>query len=106
MHVDITQVIIGDKQKRLINDCPFKITKILTDNGAQFTYELLAEHLKPKDKTHPFDVMYKAHTVEHRLTKFKHPWTNGQVEIFNKTIKKFRGLNIVIEGELCGGATC
>ncbi|MBD3799055.1 MAG: transposase, partial [Epsilonproteobacteria bacterium] len=21
------------------------------------------------------------------LTKFKHPWTNGQVEIFNKTIK-------------------
>jgi hypothetical protein len=23
--------------KNLINDCPFKITKILTDNGAQFT---------------------------------------------------------------------
>ena len=57
--------------KRLVDDCPFKITKILTDNGAQFTYELLAEHLKPKDKTHPFDVVCKAHTIEHRLTKFK-----------------------------------
>jgi len=48
----------------------------------------LAEHLKPKDKVHPFDKVCKAHNIEHRLTKFKHPWTNGQVEIFNKTIKK------------------
>jgi transposase InsO family protein len=73
--------------KHLIEDCPFKITKILTDNGSQFTYELLSEHLKPKDKIHPFDNLCKAHNIEHRLTKFKHPWTNGQVEIFNKTIK-------------------
>lgn len=119
VHVDITQVVIEDKQKLylfvgidraskyvfvalyeemtvarsvefleyLIEDCPFKITRILTDNGAQFTYELLAEHLKPKEKVHPFDVTCKAHNIEHRLTKFKHPWTNGQVEIFNKTIK-------------------
>ncbi len=48
----------------------------------------MAEHLKPKDKVHPFDKGCKAHNIEHRLTKFKHPWTNGQVEIFNKTIKK------------------
>ncbi|ETZ06924.1 integrase core domain protein [Holospora obtusa F1] len=38
--------------KNLIAHCPFKITKILTDNGAQFTYELLAQHLRPKNKTH------------------------------------------------------
>src|ERR1700681_4844702 len=25
--------------------------------------------------------------IEHRLTKFKHPWTNGQVERMNRTIK-------------------
>ncbi|WP_156918998.1 hypothetical protein [Holospora obtusa] len=37
---------------RLIAHCPFKITKILTDNGAKFTYELLAQHLRPKNKTH------------------------------------------------------
>ena len=25
--------------------------------------------------------------IEHRLTKIKHPWTNGQVERMNRTIK-------------------
>ncbi|ETZ07591.1 integrase core domain protein [Holospora obtusa F1] len=34
--------------KNPIPHCPFKITKILTDNGAQFTYGLLALHLRPK----------------------------------------------------------
>lgn len=71
----------------LIAHCPFKITKILTDNGAQFTYELLAEHLKPKDKIHPFDELCALHGIEHRLTQFRHPWTNGQVEITNKLLK-------------------
>ena len=73
----------------LIQDFPFKIEKILTDNGSQFTYELLAEHLKPNDKTHPFDQICKIQNIEHRLIKFRHPWTNGQVEITNKIIKKF-----------------
>ena len=73
----------------LIEDFPFKIEKILTDNGAQFTYELLAEHLKPKDKIHPFDEICKLQKIEHRLIKFRHPWTNGQVEISNKIIKNY-----------------
>jgi transposase InsO family protein len=25
--------------------------------------------------------------IEHRLTKFRHPWTNGQVERMNRTLK-------------------
>ena len=75
--------------KNFIKDCPFIITKILTDNGAQFTYELLAEHLKPKNKIHPFDALCLERKIEHRLTKFKHPWTNGQVEITNKMLKKY-----------------
>ncbi len=28
------------------------------------------------------------HDIEHRLTKIKHPWTNGQVERMNRTIKE------------------
>ena len=75
--------------KNLIAHCPFKITKILTDNGPQFTYELLAEHLKPKNKTYPFDELCKEHCIEHRLTKFKHPWTNGQVEVTNRILKQY-----------------
>ena len=74
--------------KNFMADCPFKIHTILTDNGAQFTYALLAENLRPKNKTHPFDEVCGAEGIRHRLTKFKHPWTNGQVEAMNKTIKK------------------
>ncbi|WP_156918960.1 hypothetical protein [Holospora obtusa] len=61
--------------RNLIELYPFKITKILTDNGAQFTYALLAEHFRPKNKTHPFDVICKACKIEHRLTHFRHPLT-------------------------------
>uniref|UniRef100_UPI0034DF6E27 DDE-type integrase/transposase/recombinase n=1 Tax=Candidatus Thiodubiliella endoseptemdiera TaxID=2738886 RepID=UPI0034DF6E27 len=35
--------------RNLQKDCVFKITHILTDNGIQFTYNLLAKHLRPKD---------------------------------------------------------
>ena len=73
--------------RNTIQDFPFIITKILTDNGAQFTYALLLEHLRPKDKAHPFDQACIENNIEHRLTKFRHPWTNGQVEIMNKIIK-------------------
>lgn len=52
MTVDISTVFL----KNLIDNCPFKINKILTDNGSQFTYALLAEHLRPKNKLHLFDV--------------------------------------------------
>jgi transposase len=65
---------------------PYKIHTILTDNGLQFTYRSL-----PKDKqtikTHPFDKVCNDNNTEHRLTKFAHPWTNGQVEKMNHIIK-------------------
>jgi transposase InsO family protein len=73
--------------QNFLADYPVKIVKILTDNGAQFTYELLAKHLRPKNKIHPFDCICNANKIEHRLIKFRHPWTNGQVEIYNKLIK-------------------
>jgi transposase-like protein len=75
--------------QNLQKDCVFKITHILTDNGAQFTYNLLAKHLRPKDgRAHPFDQLCQALGIEHRTTQFRHPWTNGQVEITNKIIKE------------------
>jgi len=34
-----------------------------------------------------FDMICDANRIEHRLTKPNHPWTNGQVERMNRTIK-------------------
>lgn len=73
--------------KNFMQAIPYKVTRILTDNGPQFTYELLLPHCRPKNKTHPFDVVCQANGIEHRLTKFRHPWTNGQVERMNRTLK-------------------
>src|SRR5262249_21069275 len=38
--------------------------------------------------THMFDLCCQENGIEHRLTKIKHPWTNGQVERMNRTIKE------------------
>ena len=35
-----------------------------------------------------FDVRCRENGIEHRLTRIKHPWTNGQVERMNRTIKE------------------
>lgn len=34
-----------------------------------------------------FDMICEANGIEHRLTKPNHPWTNGQIERMNRTIK-------------------
>ncbi len=72
--------------RNLIKIVPYKIHRILTDNGVQFTYNLLDARLKPS-KTHVFDDICAANNIKHKTTKFRHPWTNGQVERMNRTIK-------------------
>lgn len=67
---------------------PFKIVKILTDNGIEFSYNLLVDAKKPKNgRVHPFAKVCTDHQIEHRTTLVKHPWTNGMVEAMNKKIK-------------------
>lgn len=73
--------------RKTIEHFPFKINTILTDNGAQFTYRLLAKSLRPKDRFHPFDKICEGAGIRHKLTQFMHPWTNGLVERMNRTIK-------------------
>ena len=38
-------------------------------------------------RAHAFEYACATNDVDHRLTKPKHPWTNGQVERMNRTIK-------------------
>jgi transposase InsO family protein len=37
-----------------------------------------------------FEMICKVNGIEHRLTKPNHPWTDGQVERMNRTIKEAR----------------
>ena len=37
---------------------------------------------------HPFNRVCHAHGIKHKLTKPYHPWTNGQAERMNLTLKE------------------
>jgi transposase InsO family protein len=73
----------------LIAAVPYRLHTVLTDNGIQF-----ADLPKNRDgwtaryRVHRFDQICRANGIEHRLTKPHHPWTNGQVERMNRTIKE------------------
>lgn len=66
---------------------PYKIHRILTDNGLQFTYRCLPKKNRPSLKRHPFTKKCMNMGTKHKLTHFFSPQTNGQVERMNKTIK-------------------
>lgn len=72
----------------LIEAVPYRIHTVLTDNGIQFTFPpRYADGPTARYITHMFDMRCRENGIEHRLTKVKHPWTNGQVERMNRTIK-------------------
>jgi transposase InsO family protein len=55
------------------------IKSVLTDNGTEFT-----THHASKD--HSFERLLTELKIQHRLTKVRHPWTNGACERLNRTI--------------------
>jgi transposase-like protein len=67
---------------------PYKLHSVLTDNGTPFTD-------KPNKRSgptaqyrlHVFDRVCAEHGIAHKLTKPYHPWTNGQAERMNRTVK-------------------
>ena len=73
----------------LIQAVPYRIHTVLTDNGIQFTFpRRYADGPTATYMTHMFAMRCRENNIEHRLTKVKHPWTNGQVERMNRTIKE------------------
>ena len=71
-------------RRRVLDKLPYKVQTVLTDNGVQFTPQ--PHQFLPGG--HSFDRICREYGVEHRLTKPAHPWTNGQVERMNRTIKE------------------
>jgi transposase InsO family protein len=72
----------------LVAAVPYRVEIVLTDNGIQFA-DLPKNRSGPTARLrgHPFDRACREHGIDHRLTKPHHPWTNGQVERMNRTIK-------------------
>jgi IS30 family transposase len=72
--------------QHMLEAVPYHVHTILTDNGIQF-----AEQPRNRNtiisRPMRFDMICEANGIEHRLTKPNHPWTNGQVERMNRTIK-------------------
>ena len=90
----------------LIEAVPYKIHTVLTDNGIQFTFPArYADGPTARYATHMFDIRCRENGIEHRLTKPNHPWTNGQVERMNRTLKKARCAAIITRPTISFGST-
>jgi len=97
LHERATRRTAASFLKALINIVPYTIHTVLTDNGIQFT-DTKGESWTTKEIRHfmetgqlficgSFDLVCAKENIDHRLTKPAHPWTNGQVERMNRTIK-------------------
>jgi transposase InsO family protein len=97
VHRQATRRIAADFLRRLVEHVPYAIHTVLTDNGFQFTEpggswtvseirQMLAS--RQRFRAHAFDLACAQLGVDHRLTKFNHPWTNGQVERMVRTVKE------------------
>lgn len=70
------------------NSLDISVKSVLTDNGKEFT----THH---KSKKHSFERVLNELNIKHRLTKVRHPWTNGSVERFQRTtLEEFYQVNL------------
>lgn len=93
-----TRRAAADFLEALIKIVPYQIHTVLTDNGTHFTSPgnarsaaadiKLAIEQGEVFRAHAFEYACATHDIDHRLTKPNHPWTNGQVERMNRTIKE------------------
>ena len=96
-----TRRVAADFLRALVAAVPYTIHTVLTDNGTQFVdctptnaeAEAAAEaYWAAREEpriylVHAFAHACEQHGIEHRLTKPRCPWTNGQVERMNRTLK-------------------
>jgi transposase InsO family protein len=97
LHEKVARRTAGDFLRRRIAAVPYKVHTVLTDNGTHFTTPGNTSSAAPDIKAaldagepvwaHAFEYACAQNDIDHRRTKPKHPWTNGQVERINRTIK-------------------
>ena len=88
IHEWATRRVVGDFLRHLGAAVPDKVDIVPTDNGTPFT-EPGGDGWTPEDirrllarnerfLCHSFELACAHLDIEHRLTKPRHPWTNGQ----------------------------
>ena len=103
LHERATRRVAADFLHALVEAVPYKVHTVLTDNGTQFTDTLPVDDDPEAEaavdalwaargeprlwRVHAFDHACERRGIGHRLTKPYHPWTNGQVERMNRTLK-------------------
>jgi transposase InsO family protein len=97
LHERVTRRVAGNFLRALSAAVPYRVHTVPTDNGTHFT-EPTGDGWTPEDiramraekvpfRCHSFELACADLSIEHRFTKPRHPWTNGQVERMNRTIK-------------------
>ena len=97
LHEKATRRIAENFLRALTKAVPYTIHTVLTDNGTHFTSpgnvcSAAANIRRAMDKgeiflVHAFEYACAQNHIDHRLTKPRHPWANGQVERMNRTLK-------------------
>ena len=84
LHPRAKRVVAAEFLRHVLDKLACKVHTVLTDNGVQFMPQ--AHQFLPGG--HRFDHICRAYRVEQRLTKPAYPWTIGQVERMNRTLKE------------------
>jgi transposase InsO family protein len=98
LHERATTRVAADFLRALLQAVPYRVHTVLTDNGQHFTTPGNSASAAPPIReamdrgelfrAHSFELACAQNRIEHRLTKPHHPWTNGQAERMNRTLKE------------------
>ncbi len=91
----------ADVLRGVVGAFPYATHTVLTDNGlssGSARWSMAFADLPKNRGRHPameaifgghiFDRVCDEHGIQHKLTKPCHPWTNGQAERMNRTVKE------------------
>lgn len=80
---------LGDELRDADAALHHAVTHFTTPGNVALAASIIKEAIEAGEtfRAHSFESACARNDINHRLTKPRHPWTNGQVEQMNRTIK-------------------